>query len=214
MRIEDIMRKNLVTVAPSTTIREAHLLLRVNRIRHLPVVDQGRLVGIVSDRDLRDALPSHLLTHDDDELILQKPVSAIMQKQVITAHPLDFIEDAAVLIYEHKIGCLPVMQGNRLVGMITESDLFTSLIELFGVNKPSSHIEVEVGDRVGSLAEVSQIFREAQVNVCSVVVFPGKKEATKRLVFRVQSFDTRPLVHMLAERGFSVIAPTDGGTSL
>lgn len=214
MRIEDIMRKNLVTVAPSTTIREAHLLLRVNRIRHLPVVDQGRLVGIVSDRDLRDALPSHLLTHDDDELILQKPVSAIMQKQVITAHPLDFIEDAAVLIYEHKIGCLPVMQGNRLVGMITESDLFTSLIELFGVNKPSSHIEVEVGDRVGSLAEVSQIFREAQVNVCSVVVFPGKKEATKRLVFRVQSFDTRPLVHMLAERGFSVIAPTDGGTAL
>lgn len=214
MRIEDIMRKNLVTVAPSTTIREAHLLLRVNRIRHLPVVEQGKLVGIISDRDLRDALPSRLLTHEDDELILQKPVSAIMQKQVITAHPLDFIEDAASLLYEHKIGSLPVMQENQLVGMITESDLFISLIELFGVNKPSSHIEVEVGDRIGSLADVSQVFREAQVNVCSVVVFPGKKEATKRLVFRVQSFDTRPLIRLLEARGFAVIAPTNGGDSL
>lgn len=214
MRIEDIMRKNVVTVAPATTIREALLLLRINRIRHLPVLDQGKLVGIVSDRDLRDALPSRLVTHDDDEAILQSPVSSIMQKQVITAHPLDFIEDAALQIYEHKIGSLPVVQGDQLVGMITETDLFHSLIELFGVNKPSSHIEVEVDDRVGMLAEVSQIFREAQVNVCSVVVFPGKKAATKNLVFRVQSFDTRSLIQLLTERGFRVIGPTDGGSAL
>lgn len=214
MRIEDIMRKNLVTVNPATPIGEALLLLRINRIRHLPVLEKEQLIGIVSDRDLRDALPSRLIAHDDDDTILHKPVSDIMRRHVITAHPLDFIEDAAVQIYENKIGSLPVVEGTRLVGMITESDLFNSLIELFGVNKPSSHIEVEVEDRVGMLAEVSQIFREAQVNVNSVVVYPGKKPATKNLVFRVQTFDPRSILQLLADRGFTVVGPTDGGIDL
>ncbi|GAB1533922.1 MULTISPECIES: CBS and ACT domain-containing protein [Brevibacillus] len=211
MRIEEIMRKKMVTIQPSTTIGEALLLLRANRIRHLPVIENDSLVGIVSDRDLRDALPSRLLTHDDDDTVLHKPVADIMNQQVITAHPLDFIEDAALQLYEHKIGSLPIVEGNRLVGLITESDLFSSLIELFGVNKPSSHIEVEVDDRVGMLAEVSQVFRDAQVNVTSVVVFPGKKLAKKNLVFRVQTIDPRIVTQLLLEKGFSVIGPTEGG---
>lgn len=155
--------------------------------------------------------PSRLLTHDDDDTVLHKPVADIMNQQVITAHPLDFIEDAALQLYEHKIGSLPIVEGNRLVGLITESDLFSSLIELFGVNKPSSHIEVEVDDRVGMLAEVSQVFRDAQVNVTSVVVFPGKKPAKKNLVFRVQTIDPRIVTQLLLEKGFSVIGPTEGG---
>ncbi|TKI54393.1 CBS domain-containing protein [Brevibacillus antibioticus] len=211
MRIEEIMRKKIVTIQPSTTIGEALLLLRANRIRHLPVIENDSLVGIVSDRDLRDALPSRLLTHDDDDTVLHKPVADIMNQQVITAHPLDFIEDAALQLYEHKIGSLPIVEGNRLVGLITESDLFSSLIELFGVNKPSSHIEVEVDDRVGMLAEVSQVFRDAQVNVTSIVVFPGKKPAKKNLVFRVQTIDPRIVTQLLLEKGFSVIGPTEGG---
>ncbi|GEC92739.1 CBS and ACT domain-containing protein [Brevibacillus brevis] len=211
MRIEEIMRKKIVTIQPSTTIGEALLLLRANRIRHLPVVENDSLVGIVSDRDLRDALPSRLLTHDDDDTVLHKPVANIMNQQVITAHPLDFIEDAALQLYEHKIGSLPIVEGNRLVGLITESDLFSSLIELFGVNKPSSHIEVEVDDRVGMLAEVSQVFRDAQVNVTSVVVFPGKQPAKKNLVFRVQTIDPRIVTQLLLEKGFSVIGPREGG---
>ncbi|QDS33092.1 CBS and ACT domain-containing protein [Brevibacillus brevis] len=211
MRIEEIMRKKIVTIQPSTTIGEALLLLRANRIRHLPVIENDSLVGIVSDRDLRDALPSRLLTHDDDDTVLHKPVANIMNQQVITAHPLDFIEDAALQLYEHKIGSLPIVEGNRLVGLITESDLFSSLIELFGVNKPSSHIEVEVDDRVGMLAEVSQVFRDAQVNVTSVVVFPGKQPAKKNLVFRVQTIDPRIVTQLLLEKGFSVIGPKEGG---
>lgn len=214
MRIEEIMRKKIVTIQPSTTIGEALLLLRANRIRHLPVIENDFLVGIVSDRDLRDALPSRLLTHDDDDTVLHKPVADIMMKQVITAHPLDFIEDAALQIYEHKIGSLPIVECNRLVGLLTESDLFSSLIELFGVNKPSSHIEVEVDDRVGMLAEVSQVFRDAQVNVTSVVVFPGKKPAKKNLVFRVQTIDPRVVTQLLLDKGFSVIGPTEGGILL
>jgi acetoin utilization protein AcuB len=211
MRIEQIMRKRVVTVTPSTTIGDALLLLRGNRIRHLPVVEEGALVGIVSDRDLRDALPSSLITHDDDHQVLQKRVAEIMKREVITAHPLDFIEDAAKQIYDHKVGSLPIVEGEKLVGILTESDLFNSLIELFGVNKPSSHIEVEVDDKVGMLAEVSQILREARVNVTSVVVFPGAHPAKKNLVFRVQTIDPRPVTQLLQERGFTVIGPAEGG---
>ncbi|MFD2370867.1 acetoin utilization AcuB family protein [Brevibacillus sp. GCM10020057] len=214
MRIEDIMRKQVITVSPSTTIGEALLLLRTNRIRHLPVLEQEQLVGLVSDRDLRDALPSHLLTHEDDDTVFHKPVADIMSRQVITAHPLDFIEDAAAQVYEHKIGSLPIVDGGRLVGMITESDLFSSLIELFGVNKPSSHIEVEVDDRVGVLAEVTEVFRDAHVNICSVLVYPGKNPPLKNLVFRAQTIDPRPLIQKLTDKGFAVVWPTKGGRLL
>jgi acetoin utilization protein AcuB len=211
MRLEDIMRKRVVTVSTETTIGEALSLLRGNRIRHLPVLEDGKLVGIVSDRDLRDALPSSLLAHEDDSEVLQKAVSEIMTRRVITAHPLDFIEDAAKAVYEYKVGSLPVLDGGRLVGIVTESDILNCLVEMLGVHKPSSHLEVEVEDRAGSLAEVSQVFREAGVNVCSVIVTPGSAPQKKNLVFRVQTIDPRPLIDLLTARGFSVCSPAEGG---
>lgn len=85
MRIESIMRRQVITASPTTTIGEALQLLRENKIRHLPVVEQERLVGILSDRDLREALPSILLPKKDDETIFGKPVSEIMKRQVLTA---------------------------------------------------------------------------------------------------------------------------------
>lgn len=213
MRLEEVMRKKVVTVTSCTTIGDALSLLRGNRIRHLPVIENGKLVGIVSDRDLRDALPSILMSHDDDSQVLTKPVREIMHKDVITAHPLDFIEDAARLVYDHKVGSLPIVEGDQLVGIVTESDILYQLIEMFGVNKPSSHIEVEVEDRVGVLAEVSDVFREAQVNVSSVIVYPGSVPTTKKVAFRVQTIDPRHVYELLQEKGYKVIAPIEGGIS-
>lgn len=212
MRVEQIMRRRIVTVTPSTTIKEALALLRGNRIRHLPVVENDQLVGIVSDRDMRDALPSNLYEHDDDEIVLVKPISEIMHKDVITAHPLDFIEDAAATVYDYKVGSLPVVEAGKLIGIITESDILNRLVELFGVNKPTSHIEVEVDDRTGMLADVSQVFKEAHTNVSSVIVYPGEKPGKKNLVFRVTTIDPRHLVELLEEKGFVVNHPIKGGT--
>ncbi len=213
MRIEQIMRRRVVTVTPDTTIGEGLDLLQGNRIRHLPVLDAGKLVGIISDRDMRDALPSCLARHEDDSEVLKKPIKEIMHRDVITAHPLDFIEDAAKLIYDYKVGSLPVVEDGRLVGIVTESDILNRLVELFGVNRPSSHIEVEVDDRIGMLAEVSDVFKEAQVNVSSVIVYPSEVPGKKNLVFRVTTIDPRPVEHLLAEKGFKVIDPIEGGSS-
>ncbi|MGE5700988.1 MAG: CBS and ACT domain-containing protein [Clostridia bacterium] len=211
MRLVEIMRKNPKTVSPTDNIGTALRLLRENRIRHLPVIDDGKLVGIVSDRDLRDALPSILLSHENEEDVLKRPVTEIMRHHVITGHPLDFLEDAAKTVYMHKVGSLPIVEGDQLVGIITESDLFLNLVELFGVNRPSSHIEVEVDDRVGMLAEVSSVFREAQTNVTSVIVYPSRVPSKKLLVFRVQTIDPRNVLQLLKERGFHVVAPIDEG---
>ncbi|MBO8163724.1 MAG: CBS domain-containing protein [Brevibacillus sp.] len=213
MRIEEIMRKRVVTVNTTTTIGEALMLLRGNRIRHLPVLDEGKLVGIVSDRDLRDALPSTLIRHDDDNEVLKKKVKEIMHPDVVTAHPLDFIEDAAKMIYDHKVGSLPVVEEGRLVGIVTESDILNRLVELFGVHKPSSHIEVEVDDRIGMLAEVSQVFRAEQVNVSSVIAWPSTNPGKKKLIFRVQTIDPRRIEGSLRAAGFTVTGPLGEGGS-
>lgn len=214
MLVEDIMRRNVVTVEPNDTIRLALLKIQQFRIRHIPVIDEGILVGILSDRDIRDACPSILGTpHEEDENILCTPVVDIMRKDVITADPLDFVEEAAYVLYENAIGCLPVVSGekNQLVGIITETDILHTLVELMGVNFPSSHIEVEVDDRIGLLSEVTQIFKESKCNVSSVLVFPGRKPTKKNLVFRVQTIDPRRVVEKINAAGFKVIWPKDPG---
>ncbi|MDN9011256.1 CBS and ACT domain-containing protein [Brevibacillus laterosporus] len=210
MRLEDFMRKQVVTATATTSIGEALTLLKQNRIRHLPVLDNQILVGIVSDRDLRDALPSSLYARADDHIIMTKPVQEIMNTEVITAHPLDFLEEAAKTMYEYKVGSLPVLEENKLVGIVTESDILYKMIELFGVNKASSQIEIEVEDRYGVLAEVSQVIRESKVNVSSVIVFPSGTEGKKNLVFRVTTMDTRTVTSMLRAKGFHVLAPIRG----
>lgn len=215
MLVENIMNRNVITVEPSDTIHIALLKVQQYRIRHLPVVQDGQLIGIISDRDVRDACPSILGTpHKEDEDILCSPISNIMRKDVITADPLDFVEEAALILYENNIGCLPVVSGdkNQLIGIITEKDILNTLVELMGVNFPSSHIEVEVDDQIGLLADVSQFFKAAKCNVSSVLVFPEKQHSTKKnLVFRVQTIDPRKVVQLIKEAGYHVIWPKDPG---
>jgi acetoin utilization protein AcuB len=213
MLVEDIMKRDVITVEPTDTIRTVLLKVQQCRIRHIPVVENGQLVGIISDRDVRDACPSILgQPHEDDESIYCMPVSNIMRKDVITASPLDFVEEAAYVLYENGIGCLPVVScEDKLIGIITETDILHTLVELMGVNFPSSHIEVEVDDRIGLLADISQLFKIAKCNVSSVLVFPGKKHPKKNLVFRVQTIDPRKVVSLIKEAGYHVVWPKDPG---
>lgn len=211
MLIEDMMNRNIVTVRPTDTIRLAMLITAQHRIRHLPVIDEyGKLVGILSDRDLRDACPSKLETDVDDSVFYRK-VSEIMHKDVVTAHPLDFVEEAAYSLYENKIGCLPVVDGGLLKGIITETDILYTLVEIMGVQQPSSHLEVEVDDRPGALADVAAVIKQHQCNISSVLIFPGRTFGKKNLVIRVQTIDPRKIVASLEESGFTIIWPKNTG---
>lgn len=210
MLVADIMQKNLITIKPEDTIRQAMTLLLQHRFRHLPVVNEhGKLVGILSDRDLRTALPSKLHIDEEDMKILNAPVTTIMTKDVIACHPLDFVDDVASTFYSEKISSLPVIQDGELVGIVTETDMLHTLVHLMGAVQPSSKIIVEVPDRSGVLADVAQIFKATQINVSSVLVYPTRDSGEKRLDFRVQTIDTRKAVNLLQEKGYHIIWPTE-----
>ncbi|GAE25822.1 hypothetical protein JCM9140_1839 [Halalkalibacter wakoensis JCM 9140] len=211
MIIENIMKRNVITVNESSTIKDAMQLLELHQIRHIPIVnDKKELVGIVSDSDIRDASPSifHFTDHLED---FHKPISSIMKTNVITAHPLDFVEEVSTLFYEHHIGCLPILEDDELVGIITETDMLHTLVELMGAHQPSSHIEVKVENITGKLSDIAAIFKELKISITSVLVYPHSDPTFKILVFRIQTIDPRKVVKVIEDKGYDVIWPSEPG---
>ncbi len=206
MLVENVMKRQVITINPLTTITEAMILTEQNRIRHLPVLDGDKLVGIITDRKLKEACPYKIKGEADLDQ-LKMPVERIMTKDVLTTHPLDYIEDAAKVMYDHKISSLPVLQNNHLVGIITESDILRTLIELMGVTNPSSRIEVEVEDKPGMLADIANIFKDKQVNVNSVLLYPGTRPNKKTIVFRIQTLNYLPITSSLKKAGYQIKWP-------
>jgi acetoin utilization protein AcuB len=210
MLVEQVMSRNVSSVSPDTRIRDALAITTENRFRHLPVLENNKLVAIISDRDLRNAMPSSLL-EVQSEIVEDTPVSAIMTRDVLTAHPLDFIEDAAKILYEKRIGCLPVISGSTLVGIITERDILHRMVEMMGVSQPTSRVEVIVPDRPGMLAEVTDLLRARKTNVVSVLVFPNEQERAKTIVFRLETMDPRRFIQDVDNLGYQVVHPTTLG---
>lgn len=207
MLVEQAMTAEVICVTQDTPIKEALAITTVNRIRHLPVVENDNLVGIISDRDLRNAMPSCLLK-DQSEILEDTPVRSIMKTDVITAHPLDFIEDAANTLFQKRIGCLPVVSCGKLVGIITERDILHTLIDMMGVSSPSSRVEILVPDRPGMLAEITDLLRARKTNVISVMVFPSQEDGLKTIVFRLRTMDPRRFIYDVENAGYKVIQPS------
>jgi acetoin utilization protein AcuB len=179
------------------------------KIRHIPIVNpEDMVVGIVSDRDLKAASPSLFMKEDNDP-IFAKPLKDIMTKQVITAHPLDFVEEVSVIFYENRIGCIPIVTGGRLVGLLSESDVLHTFVQLTGANLPGSQIEVKVPNVAGMLAEVSAVFRN--INIASVLIYPDQDERYKILVFRIQTMNPINVISDLKKAGYEVILPNIKG---
>ncbi len=172
------MTRDPIRVAPADTLADALRLTREHRIRHLPVVEGGELVGIVSDRDIRLAMPSPLTVADDDRaaFLQRTPVSAIMTREVISAGPLDTVEDAAKLFRRHRVGSLPVVDAaGGLLGILTETDILHVFAELLDGGQPSSRLEIVLPDRPGELARAVGILGERRLNLSSVLVPPGAR---------------------------------------
>jgi acetoin utilization protein AcuB len=202
MLVKEIMRKAVTVIPVGTTIGEADQILLSRGFRHLPVVDQGRLVGILTDRDIRFATSSLCQTPRS----AGDPVSLAMSSPPLTADPLDPVEDAARIMRENKIGCLPVLDGAKLVGILTGMDLLDALMILTGVTKPSSRLEVVLMDRPGELARLTAFLASRHVNIHSILTYPTP-DATVRTVLRVDSTQIRPLAEALRVAEFTVLWP-------
>lgn len=207
MLVEEIMKTEVHTLRSDQTVQDVITLFEKERIRHAPVVDDGKVVGIVTDRDLKDALPSRFTVSPKGAPYVKK-IEEIMTKNPVTAHPLDFVEEIALVFYDQQIGCLPVISNGELAGFLTETDLLYTYIELTGAHQPGSQIEIRVQDRSGVLYEVSKVFYDLNINVLSVLVYPDRENKdNKILVFRLQTMNPLLLINDLRKEGFDVLWP-------
>jgi len=209
--VKDSMTREVVALPPHSTAGKALALCRERRIRHLPVLEDDRLVGIVSDRDLRSATPA-LGDPSRAEALDTILIHEVMAREVATAHPDDPIEEAANAMRERKIGCLPVVEDDALVGIVTSSDVMEALVYLMGAHEPGNRLEVVMPDRPGTLAGVAGIFGELGINIVSVVAgprrtLPGSSEPGRVAVFRADTIDLREAVGILERAGYAVLWP-------
>jgi acetoin utilization protein AcuB len=204
------MKTYLITVSPDTSVLKARELMDSHKISHLPVSDgRARLLGIVTDRDLKEAWASPASTLSVYELtyVLQKlTVESIMTRQVVTATPDTTIERAALLIHDHKIGALPVVKDDKLVGIITATDLMEVLLAALGMSDDSTRLSILARNRIGVLAEIGRIMQQADINIRSVVTTPLQGiDDVWQLILRVNAAVQADAVRALQNAGFKVI---------
>lgn len=209
MLVKDRMRPRPVTVSPDDTLADALRLTREHRIRHLPVVlATGELVGVLSDRDIRLAMPSPLTVSDEERagFLEQTAIAAVMVREVITVSPLETIEDAARTLYRHRIGSLPVVNARGdLEGILTETDILHAFVHLLGGMQACSRIEVVLADRPAELARALGILGEdLQLNIVSMLVPSARTGEIRTAIMNLATIDPREALAALENAGFRV----------
>lgn len=210
MYIGRIMRTDLVTVPPEMPLAEARELIDQKGIEHLLVVSkEGKLMGVVSDRDIRQNWASSATTlssHELNYLLSKVTMAMIMRKKIVTITPDTTIERAALIIQEKRIGSLPVMENDRLVGIITRTDVLKVLLDAIGIAEGSVRFQVLIRDRLGALAEIARILSTEGINIQSLISWPiDEHPGVFQLVMRVAARDLDPAVKSLEAGGFAVL---------
>ncbi|MEA2013820.1 MAG: CBS and ACT domain-containing protein [Thermodesulfobacteriota bacterium] len=204
------MTRNLVTVARDTSILKVKNLLKQHKIDQIPVVDDRKLVGIITDRDIRVNLPSPASTlsvHELNYLLSEMKTENVMTGKVFTTTPETTIEEAALLINDKHVNSLPVVVGDELVGLITTCDLLNILLEIMGVHSaPSSRVELRLSSNIGEIARIANIINEMGLRIVSLVstIDKDNSEVCTTLV-RIGTDNTGELCRVLEDVGYTVV---------
>ena len=189
MIVSDLMSKNPICTTPDTSVTDARALMTKEKVNKLPVLDRdSRLVGILTKNDLARAAPSAATTLDMYEmgyLLSKLKVEKVMTKNPVTVQDDEVIEEAARIMADKDIGCLPVMKDDLLVGIVTESDLFHKFIEMFGARHHGVRAMIEVDEKPGELAKVTNGIASIGGNIVSTVTSEGASVATRRVTCKV-----------------------------
>jgi len=203
MYVKHYMTANPYTLSPEDTVTRAMALLKEKKIRRLPILSGGKLVGIVTERQLLEVSPSKATTlsiYEINHLLSQTKLGAIMSRNVITVTPDTLLEEAAMTMRSHTIGALPVMEGDRLVGIITETDIFDAFLEIMGLRDEGARIVVAIGeDRPGTLARLSTLIAGFGINILHLAV------ARNEILLRLNTPNVDDLVIAIQEAGFRII---------
>jgi len=191
MLVGERMKSPVITVPPDLAINEALKIMKEKNIRRTPVVKEGKLVGIISDKDLLNASPSpatSLSVWELNYLLSKITVNDVMTRDVMTVNEDTPIEVAACVMADHKIGGLPVMRGDNVVGIITETDLFKIFLEMMGAREPGVRVTLSIADKPGQLAKITKAIADLGGNFISFGTFgqlTGSIPATYLITFKV-----------------------------
>lgn len=209
MLVKERMSKPVIFAAPEMPILEALTLMRREHIRRTPVIREGKLVGIVSDKDILNAGPSDATTlsiWEVNYLVSQIRVKDIMTREVLTVAEDTPIEEAARMMADNKIGGLPVMRNGRVVGLITETDLFKILLELMGAREGGLRVTAIIPDTVGELAKITGAVAECGGSFVAFGQYAGDDTATRTVTFKVTGMEEgavraqlQPLVEQITD---------------
>lgn len=191
------MSTPVVTVSPDLPLTEAMALMRQEKIRHLVVVDKHKMVGLVTQSDLESAMPSQATTlsiWEINYLIDRITVSNVMVNDVITATEDMPVEEAARIMADNKISCLPVVRGKEVVGIITDTDLFRLFLELLGARQKGVRLSAEMSVEPGTLAKVSKAIYDAGGDIIAIGTFLGETLSKDEVTLKVQGIDEKRLL--------------------
>ena len=188
MFVSDWMTKKVITVGPDDYLSDAITLMKEKNIKHLPVVKGGRLRGIISDRDIKEYTPSKATCLDVYELhylLAKTKIKDLMIAKVITTSPDTPVEEAAMVLLDRNIDCLPVLDGGSLVGIISDRDIFHALVDITGVRHGGHRICVTIEDRPGSIREVADIIRKHGFHLQGILTsYEGVREGYRKVMIR------------------------------
>jgi acetoin utilization protein AcuB len=207
MYVKNRMTANPYTIEADAPINEVIELMRDKNLKRVPVVRGDRVVGMLTNTDIQKVSPTKATTlsiYELNYLLSKTKVSDAMSKEVISIGPDGLLEEAALLMRDNRVGTLAVVQDGKLVGIITESDIFDSFIDLLGFRNPGSRIAVDAADVPGALATIGQIFNSQNANITHIVAYRGSGGRSD-VVIRTNAINTEEIEKKLEESGYNVI---------
>ncbi len=208
MRVKEMMTKNPVTIEPDTLVLDARRIMKEKNIHRLPVIEKGKLIGIVTKHDLLDAAPSPatpVSVHDLNYLLSKMKVKEIMKKNPLTVTPNTPFEDALRIGQEKKIGSFPVVENGKLVGITTESDIVRYLIHALGIHEEGSRITiVGLGEKLGELEKIISITNQNKTMILSMIVLPRRKKGDWMIELRLNTKNPKKIIQNFKKDGFNV----------
>lgn len=209
MLVGERMTRNPVTILDTASIDDGLHVMRQRKVRRLPVIDDsGQMIGIVSDKDLLHAAPSpatSLSVYELHYLLSKLSIKQVMSRPVISVTTDTPLEEAARIMADNKIGGLPVVDGGKLAGIITETDIFKVLIELLGTRAAGLRITVDVPSQKGVLARLTQAIAERGGNILSMVNYAAPDADEGRVTVKVTDLDEAAVRSAVAQTGVKLV---------
>lgn len=212
MLVKERMSKQLITISKDDNINKAIDIMTNHGLHRLPVVENGKLIGLLTEGMISQkgaSKATSLSIFELNYLLSKTNVSTIMERNVITIGENDWLEDAALKMLQYNIGCLPVVDAeNKVVGILTQNDMFKSFIDLLGYNDIGSRVCIQVEDGLGVLEKVTKLFSDNACNITHIGVY-GEENGKKNIIIRTDAGETKALEENLKEKGYTILSVTN-----